>query len=331
MLAPLVALPPISPAALAGHWTFRPVVVAALVLAAAGYALGVGRARRRPFGWSGARSSAFAGGLLSLAVVTCSGLDAYGRVIFWPQALADTCLLTITPVLLGLGTPIALAEAALPPRAAARLTGLVHGRAVRALTFPLVGSLGSVAALLTLWFTPYLGAALRHPWLLGVAQLELVAVGALFTWPMLGLDVPGWFSPPARVFIGFVDGLLDAVPGIFILGSRTLLTRAAYPVRPPWALSPHADQQLAGTIAVAIAELVGLPFLVALVVSWLRSDALDAATADAAPPGVALPGGSPAAPILERPWWEVDPGPLQHRTFEHRARPATDPPPTTER
>jgi hypothetical protein len=59
---------------------------------------------------------------------------------------------------------------------------------------------------------------------------------------------------------------------------------------------------------IALSELVGLPALLVLLVAWVRSDVRQATDVDAALDAVAEDRAA-----MERPWWEVDAGPLADR------------------
>lgn len=67
---------------------------------------------------------------------------------------------------------------------------------------------------------------------------------------------------------------------------------------------------------VALTEMVGLPTVLGLLVMWVRSDAREAARTD-----LVLDVLAPVRldePELQRPWWELDAGPLDDRAKRQR-------------
>jgi putative membrane protein len=115
----------------------------------------------------------------------------------------------------------------------------------------------------------------------------------------------------------------------------------------PWGPSPLRDQQLGGDLLWCIGEAVDVPFLVLLVVQWVRSDARDAARVDAGLDAMEFDamerdamerdameldamerdGADPArdgdgAPTdTMRPWWENDASVFGARAAQFQRRP----------
>ena len=328
-LATAAGLPPLTSARWLTGWSPDVPVLVVAGAAAAGYALRARRLRERGGAWPAAATFWFlAGGLGSLVVVACSFVGTYSRVLFWPLAVQDVLLLTLVPVGLTLGRPVALWRASRPgpyrsgPRPA--------GRLVRFLSFPLTGSVVAVAMLLAIYTTGWDQARLEHPWLLETTRFALLAAGCGFLWPLLGVDEgSGRTSYPVRALVAFLDGLLDALPGLAVLGTGHVIAAGYYArVTRSWGPSPARAQQIGGTAMIALSELVGLPALLVLLLAWVRSDArqardvdarldvISAAEAAACPlpaDGVAAAAGG----LVQRPWWEVDAGPLTDRAARY--------------
>jgi cytochrome c oxidase assembly factor CtaG len=297
-------LPPLTTARWPTEWSVDLPALVVAVLATALYALAVRRVRAGGGRWSrGATCWFVVGGVGSLLVVTCSFLGTYSRTLFWPLAVQDVLLLTLVPVGLTLGRPVALWRAARPSWSSP------SGRRVpQLLTFPLTGSVLAVTLLLLVYTTGWDQARLEHPALLELTRLLLLAAGCGFVWPLLGVDEgTGRTSYPVRAMIAFLDGLLDAVPGLAVLGTGHVIAAGYYAHVGLAAPTPAAAQRTGGTAMIALSELVGLPALLLLLVAWVRSDRQQASDVDAALDAV----GSGA--VLERPWWEVDAGPLADR------------------
>ncbi|MGW7576721.1 cytochrome c oxidase assembly protein [Streptomyces sp. NPDC054765] len=330
-------LPAATAGRLAGSWQLDPYALTLVLLLGGLYAWGVARLARRGERWPAARTVAFAGlGLGAIVVATMSGLAVYDHELFWPAAVQNIVLDLIAPLGLALGDPLSLALRALPEGrpAARRLRAALCGPVLRLLTFPLVSTVLVLSSELAIYFTPYFPTALRHGPLHELMYFQLLVTGSLFVLPMLTRAelLPAWCSHPVRALLVLLDGLVDAVPGIVVMTSGTLIAGGWYTAQHrPWDPSPQQDQMIGGGLMLTIAELVGLPFLIAVFVEWVRSErtrttALDArldrelATAVGAPSGgagAAVSGGpaEPAAPQpeLTRPWWETDQGAVGER------------------
>ncbi|WP_420717329.1 cytochrome c oxidase assembly protein [Streptomyces sp. WM6378] len=314
-------LPELTTGRLLSVW--QPDAAALLLIVVLGglYGWGVLRLRRRGERWPLPRIAAFVFlGLGSLAVATMSALAVYDTELFWPAAVQNVLLDLIAPLGLALGDPLRLGVLALPERGAGRLKGAMSGRLVRFLTFPLVSTGLVLASELCIYFTPYFETALRHGPLHELMYLQLLLAGSLFVLPVLTREeaLPAWCSHPVRAALVFVDGLIDAVPGIVVMTHSTLIAGSWYLHHAPaWAPDVHRDQQLGGGAMITIAELVSLPFLLAILVQWSRADRaqrvvldrrLDVELAPAAPIA-----GRPEDTELVRPWWETDGGTVGQR------------------
>ncbi|MET7575167.1 cytochrome c oxidase assembly protein [Streptomyces sp. NPDC005492] len=284
------------------------------------YGWGVLRLRRRGEAWPLARTVAFAlFGLGTLVVATMSALAVYDRVLFWPAAVQNVLLDLIAPLGLALGDSLRLALRALPERAAARAQRTLTGRLVRLFTFPLVSTALVLTTELTIYFTPYFETALAHTWLHQLMYLQLLLAGSLFVLPVLTREeaLPAWCTHPVRAALVFVDGIIDAVPGIVVMTHGTLIAGAWYLHHAPsWAPDVQHDQQLGGGAMVGIAELVALPFLLAILVQWARTERAETAALDrrldtelvrATPAATsATEATATGGPELVRPWWETE-------------------------
>jgi putative copper resistance protein D len=280
------------------------------------YGWGVLRLRRRGEAWPVARTVAFAlFGLGTIVVATMSALAVYDRVLFWPAAVQNVLLDLIAPLGLALGDPLRLALRALPERAAARAQGALTGRLVRLFTFPLVSTALVLTTELTIYFTPYFETALANSWLHQLMYLQLLLAGSLFVLPVLTREeaLPAWCTHPVRAALVFVDGIIDAVPGIVVMTHGTLIAGAWYLKHAPsWAPDVQHDQQLGGGAMVGIAELVAIPFLLAILVQWARTERAETVALDRrldaelvrAEPAEAT--SSAEGPDLVRPWWETE-------------------------
>ncbi|MFF7469174.1 cytochrome c oxidase assembly protein [Streptomyces sp. NPDC008092] len=305
--------------------SWQPDVPALLLVVALGglYGWGVRRVRAGGGSWSPARSAAFVVlGLGALVVATMSGLAVYDHVLFWPAAVQNILLDLLAPLGLALGDPLRLAVEALPEGAAARVRRAMTGRVVRVLTFPLVSTALVLATELTVYFTPYFATALRVGWLHELMYLHLLVAGCLFVVPVLTREetLPAWCTHPVRAALVFLDGVIDAIPGVVVMTHGTLIAGAWYlHHHPSWAPDVRYDQQIGGGAMLSIAELVAVPFLLVLLFQWARAERVQTAALDrrldeqlavvpaVTAPAAAAPAPAPA-PVADRvrPWWETE-------------------------
>lgn len=281
-------------------WSFDAPVTVLVVTLAAGY---LALARRVP--WPRSRTAWFLfAGLGSLVIVTMSFMGTYQEVLLWPLAVQDVLLMTLVPVGLTLGRPLALLRAVRPR------PEREPGRVVRFLSFPMIGSIAAVSVLIVIYTTGWDEARLNSPALLQLTRLLLVVVGCSFLWPLLGVDAgTGRTSYPIRAMVGFIDGLLDAIPGLAVLGTTHSIAAAHYA---SVGRSYARDQQIGGTAMVALSELVGLPALLVLLVQWVRTDAVHAHAVDVVMAAEDVAAGRDDELLLQ-PWWETNAGPLEGR------------------
>ncbi|CAM5511929.1 cytochrome c oxidase assembly protein [Streptomyces purpurascens] len=290
--------------------SWQPDVPALLLVGVLGglYGWGVVRVRRRGGSWSLPRLLAFVVlGLGAIVVSTMSGLAVYDHELFWPAAVQNAGLDLLAPLGLALGDPLRLAVEALPEGGAGRVRRVLTGRLVRTLTFPLVSTVLVPATELTVYFTPYFATALRVGWLHELMYLHLLAAGCLFVLPVLTREqaLPAWCTHPVRAALVFLDGVVDALPGLVVMTHGTLIAGAWYLHHaPPWSPDVHHDQQIGGGAMLAVAELVAVPFLLAILAQWVRAERVRTVVLDRRLAGEpSVPGASSG---LVRPWWETE-------------------------
>jgi putative copper resistance protein D len=314
-----------TPSDLLTAWTADPEGLALCLLAVVPYVLLVRRAAGAGLRPPAGRIALYAVlGVGTLAYATCGAPAVFRADVFWLGALRVGVLATVTPVGLALGDPVGVLRRLLPDGDHALLR-VVHGRVARVLTFPAFSTLLATGTLLLVFVTPVFVRSVTSPAFGVVLDLVLLGTGLLFVVPLLADDLlPAWATPPVRTFLAFVDGLLDAVPGIVVMTATTLLS-PGYPGFSSGVsgLDPLLDQRLGGGALLAVAESVGLPIIAAVFLEWVRSDERDARASDlledetsraatAQPrPETSSSGGAGAATSASAGgsglWWEQDP------------------------
>ncbi|GAA1885054.1 cytochrome c oxidase assembly protein [Streptantibioticus ferralitis] len=332
-------LPELTGSRFLDSWELDLVALVFVVVLCALYATAVLRLRGRGERWPVARTLTFAVlGLGMIVFATMSALSVYSRVLFWPAAVQNIVLDLIAPLGLALGDPLALAGRALSDPARRRLDTVMGSRVVRLLTFPFVSSVLVLVSELSIYFTPYFQTALSNGGVRQLMHLQLLLTGCLFVLPMLTRQemLPRWCTHPVRAVLVFLDGLFDSVPGIVVMLSGTLVAGHWYATHPrTWGPSLQRDQQIGGGLMLTIAELVGLPFLIAVFAEWWRAERAKTAELDArldrelvtvpvpaaAPATDApLPTAAAPAPEMVRPWWETEGGEVAERVRRNTGR-----------
>ncbi|MCH0540019.1 cytochrome c oxidase assembly protein [Streptomyces sp. MUM 203J] len=244
------------------------------------YGWGVARLRRRGDAWPVGRTVFFALGVLTVLLVTCTGLNDYGMVMFSVHMVQHMVISMLSPILLLLGAPVTLALRALPVAGRGRgkgprewLLALLHSRYMRVITHPAFTIPMFIASLYGLYFTPLFDLLMEtrpgHIFMM----VHFLVVGLTFFWPIMGVD-PGPHRP------GYVMRMLELFAGMpFHAFFGIALMMATQPMvdtflNPPASLGvdPLSDQNAAGGIAWAFSEIPSVVVLVALLYQWYRSE-----------------------------------------------------------
>lgn len=257
-----------------------------LVLVPAGlYLYGVRRLRARGDAWPIGRTLAFlVGGLGTIAVATMSGLAAYDVSLFAAHMVQHMLLSMVATVFLALGAPITLALRTLPRGPRAVLLSVLHSRVARLLGFPLIPWVLYVASPFALYFSGWYEATLDSRVLHELLHLHFIAVGALFFWPLLGIDpVPGRGAHPFRLLLIGTTLPFHAFLGVSIMSvqpdGRGLIAPDHYLAL--HTLEEAVDQQeLGGALLWASGDIIGLLFLAVLLTQWMRASEREAQRED---------------------------------------------------
>ncbi|HYF73069.1 MAG TPA: cytochrome c oxidase assembly protein, partial [Nocardioides sp.] len=243
--------------------------------------------RRRGDHWPVGRTLAFVGlGMGSFALATGSGLAAYDLTLLSVHMVQHMVLSMLVPMALALGAPVTLALRTLPARPRQWLLVVLHSRVARVLSFPPLAFTLYVVSPWALYFSGWYPATLDSAYLHEVMHIHLVLVGALFFWPILGVDpVPGRVGYPFRMLLVVLTLPFHAFLGVTIMGQEELLGGSHYPdlhdgPMGSWLPDPADDQHLAGGILWGSGDLVALVLFAVLFTQWVRSSMKEAARED---------------------------------------------------
>lgn len=269
------------------QWGMDPVPFVLTVWVAGLYLVGVAVLRRRGDHWPLGRTAAFVGGGMgSFYFATSSGLAAYDTTLLSVHMTQHMMLSMLVPLFLALGAPVTLALRTLPKRPRGWLLVVLHSRVAKVLSFPPLAFGLYVVSPWALYFSGWYEASLRSAAVHEAMHVHLVVVGALFFWPLMGIDpVPGRVGWPFRLLLVFMTLPFHAFLGVTIMGQTTLIAGDWYrslhdgPMA-SWLPDPMDDQHLAGGILWASGDLIGLLFFAVLFSQWVRSSMKEAERED---------------------------------------------------
>jgi cytochrome c oxidase assembly factor CtaG len=281
------ALPRLTAGAFFTEWSLAPLPLVVTVWATGLYLLGVHALHRRGDHWRVGRTVAFVGvGMGSFYVATSSGLAAYDTALLSVHMVQHMVLSMIVPLALALGAPVTLALRTLPAAPRRWLLVVLHSRVAKVLSFPPLAFLLYVVSPWALYFTGWYDASLTSAYVHELMHVHLVLVGALFFWPLVGIDpLPGRVGYPFRALLVVLTLPFHAFLGVTIMGQTRLIGGDWYPSlhdgpMGAWLPDPAEDQNLAGGILWGAGDLVGLVFFGVLFVQWVRSSMKEAERED---------------------------------------------------
>lgn len=303
------------------EWSVDPYALALIVLACAAYLLGVRRVRQSGENWPIGRAIAFCAGGGGLAfIATSSFLSVYWPVLFYVRAFQTVVLLLAVPLFIMLGRPLSLVIAA-APRLGPAVQAAVTGRVARLLTFPAITGLVLVLTPFVLYYSPWYAAGFHSFAARELTSLVLVLPGMVFFWTLLRVDpVPRQYPYLVALWVTAAEVVGDAALGLSVIVDRNLIAGGYYhSLARPWGPTLAADQVLGGGALWILGDLVGLPFLAAVLIAMIREDETEAKVIDAELDQAELDQAELDKARLDRagelspgeedaqPWWVADP------------------------
>ena len=246
------------------------------------YLWGVWALHKRGDAWPFWRTLLWAVGIVLVIGVTATGVEGYGMMLFSVHMAQHMVLSMIAPLFLLMGSPFTLALRALPARG--------RGSGVRRFVVMLMASrffhvMASIpmrwflflSGLYVIYFTPafdwLMHTVAGHNWML----IHFIITGLLFFGPLVRADPwPTSPNPAYRLIETFISTPFHAFFGIAIMVSTTPVVN--FFTDPPlwWKVDLLADQDLAGGIAWATAEIPTVLLGLALLGQWFASDQREA-------------------------------------------------------
>jgi len=234
-------------------------------------------------------------GVVAIVLCTTGPLASRNHQHLWALATQLTLLVSIVPVLIALGDPLGLVRVGLSPRGRERWDALLRSGLVRVLTFPAVSAVLVTVWLMVVFFTGLLGSALHHGGVMWLVYLVSLVVGCLAALPMLGAELlPDWVTDPFRLLFAFVDGLLDAIPGIAVMTTHSPLAGGYFASTSAGGES-NWDVHVAGSLMLALSEVVALPLFFIVFFRWASHEI-----------GAQRERPDEDEPEFTTPWWETE-------------------------
>ncbi|WP_369055221.1 cytochrome c oxidase assembly protein [Kineococcus terrestris] len=252
------------------------------------YLLGVRALRRRGDRWSTGRTLWWLFGCALLLFVTSGGPAAYGRISFSTHMLQHMLLTMAVPLPLVLGAPVTLALRTLPARRDGSrgprelLLGLVRSRWLAVVGHPLSAAVLFSGSLIVFYYSPLFELALRTHVGHELMMFHFIGTGYLFGSVLIGVD-PGAHRPayPLRLILLLATMGFHAFFGVSLMQGTQLLAGDWFAAVNPGA-DLLADQHRGGDIAWGIGEVPTLALVLAVAISWARSDARETKRRDRA-------------------------------------------------
>jgi putative membrane protein len=258
-------------------WTFDPLPLAAIAVAAVAYGRRASTLHRRGRPVPPSKLFAFAAALVVLLLAVASPVDSIGEGRLFSVHMAQHLLIgDIAPLLVVLALSGPLLRPLLAPRPVQRLRAVAH---------PLV-ALPLWGLNLWLWHLPALyDAALRSD-LVHSLEHACFFVGGILLWTsLLGLlPGPRWFGAGARFgALGVVWLVGVPLANVFIWSGHAYYPPYVHAPR-TWGLSPVSDQRAGGGVMLVEMMLVGAIVFFVLGLEWLAEAERRQARIDAQSP-----------------------------------------------
>ncbi len=229
-----------------------------------------------------ARTVAFFGGLVAIAVALMSGIERYDTVLFSVHMVQHILLTLVAPPLIALGAPITLLLRLAPADTRRRwILPVLHSRVVRALSFPVVAWLLFAGVMWATHFSAVFDRSLEDPLVHYLEHAAYLGAGLLFWWPAIGLDPTPWrMSHPVRALYVFLQMPQNTFLAVAILAATAPLYEHYATLARPWGPTPLADQQAAAGIMWFVGDLLFLAAILGLVAAWMRHEERSTAISD---------------------------------------------------
>jgi putative copper resistance protein D len=229
------------------------------------------------------RTAAWLGGLAVLVVALQSPIDAYDTTLFTAHMLQHLLLTMVAAPLLVLSAPVTLLLRRASPGIRRRwVLPVLHSRALRVVTRPVVAWVVFAAVMWVSHFSALFDAALEDPAVHFVEHALYLGAAVLFWFPVIAVDpVPHRLSHPIRIGYLALGMPWSSFLGLAIFSAATVLYPHYASLERTWGMTPLEDQAWAGGLMWAGGDLVFLVAVVLAVRTWLRAEEAEGRRVDA--------------------------------------------------
>jgi cytochrome c oxidase assembly factor CtaG len=280
---PVPAEPPTVANLLLG-WSFEPLIMLPLIAAVVVWISAVRRvdAAHPANPVPRARTVAFLAGLTAIAFALQSGIERYDTALFSVHMVQHVLLILVAAPLLALAAPITLLLRVSRPEVRRRwILPVLHSRALRAISHPVVAWLLFVVVMWGSHFSPLFNLALENPWVHDLEHVLFLVTALLFWWPAVGLDPSPWrMQHPVRGMYVFLQMPQNTFLAVVILYAAAPLYPHYATLNRPWGPSALVDQQLAGVIMWLAGDLLFIAAVAAIIFGWMRFEERDSEGSD---------------------------------------------------
>jgi len=249
------------------QWQMSPfAVLVVLVLVAVGvwylradWALAA-RGRR----WSTKRTVAFFAGLVTVDLALQSPIATLAGTYFQAHVIQHLMLMAVAPPLLAMGAPSTLFLQTTTRKRKERWLAVLRSRPFAVLTQPVLVAFLYYGVMFIFFLTSLINLAMTHMWLMDIINLGFLFGGALFWWPMVGIDpIIHWklgFGP--RMFLVLIGSGIEAFLGVAILN-------LSHPIAEMYTLG---SSRAGGGLIWTGADVVSLVAFVPIYIQWVHSE-----------------------------------------------------------
>ncbi len=301
---------PLTVATAATSWRLDVITLAIVGVCAYGYLRGHRRAAREGVTVEPSRRIFSLAAVVLWFLATGSFIGVYADTLFWVRALQVVLLLFVVPFGLASGRPVTVARAALGDIGRARIDRVLASRIVRVLTHPAVTSVLMLATPWLLYLTAWYRAVLQYPAIDQITQLVLVGVGFLYFYSRLQADpVPRRYPQMISMVISIAETLGDGLLGIVLWLGPAIAAEYYTDLGRVWGPSRTTDQIIGAGILWVLGDILGVPFLLAVMRAFAIDEQAAAMEVDAVLDAAeatdqVTAGDEPGPPRL---WWQDDP------------------------
>jgi cytochrome c oxidase assembly factor CtaG len=259
------------------------VPVAMVLIALVAYLWGVKRVNQRQprHQWSGVKTAAFIGGLVSTGIGIFSFIGVYDGELFWDHMVQHLILIMVAAPLFALGSPIDLAWRATTGTPHVVVTEILRSRVAKVLGHPGVAFCLYAVMIPLTHLTVWYNYTLEHESVHNAEHLVFLGVGYLFWRQIFGSDPNCYRMHPILQFgYLFLAIPIDTFTGLSLDQAVHEMFPAYYALHRTWGPSLVDDLHIGGVIMWVGGDTLMLWPMIPIAIRWLHLEERRAIRAD---------------------------------------------------